>query len=257
MPIITRLLLGLLLLAIPAYAYFMFNRAPLRKLALAVARMLLQLSVLGGCLWVVYHYDSPWLTALWIVAMTLVVATATCQRVRLPRRLVPWVAAGIGGGIVLPLLYLLLVVIRPELPASARWLVPLTGVLLAHVLLTNTTSLGTFYRKIKEEQTRYEELLGNGLKRRHALAPFIGEALLSMARPAVVYLSAMGLLTMPMLLSGLLLGGASPVDAVLLTVLLVVAAQTAAVASLLLTLWATDRQVFDRRGNLRGDVLEG
>ena len=64
----------------------------------------------------------------------------------------------------------------------------------------------------------------------------------------------MGLFVMPMLLSGLLLGGFKPVEAVFVFVVLVFASITASVLSLILTLVVADRRAFTAEGRL-GDVL--
>ena len=83
-----------------------------------------------------------------------------------------------------------------------------------------------------------------------ALAPYITRALRSMTVPAAANLSAMGLFVLPMLLSGLLLGGMKPVMAVAVMVLLVVAAIAASMLSLVLTLWLCDRRAFDKSGKI-------
>ena len=67
-------------------------------------------------------------------------------------------------------------------------------------------------------------------------------------------LSVMGLFLMPMLLSGLLIGGLEPIAAVTLFVLFIIGALAASMLSLVLTLWFSDRQVFNRHGQLKPDI---
>ena len=71
-----------------------------------------------------------------------------------------------------------------------------------------------------------------------------------MLMPAVGNFSIMGLFVMPMLLSGLLIGGMKPVEAVLAFVAMMIAAVAASVLSLLATLWLADRKSFNRQGRL-------
>jgi ABC-type iron transport system FetAB permease component len=52
-------------------------------------------------------------------------------------------------------------------------------------------------------------------------------------------------------LAGLLLGGATPVAATVLFVLLVVAGIAASVLALVVTLWLADKRVFNKRGELK------
>jgi putative ABC transport system permease protein len=245
-----RLLLGVALLAIPAYVYYLYDRQSLRGLAVSVGRMLVQMAVLGACLWAVWTVDSFWLTLLWLAIMSLVSAVVVCRRARLSQRLLPWIAIGTFVGVLILLLYLLWVVVRPAEPLSARWVVPVAGVLIGHVMTTNIYALSVFYRRLQTNRDEYETLMGNGRSHLRALAPFFGCALQAMARPAVAYLSVTGLLAMPLLLSGELLAGLEPVGAVMLTVLLIVASLTASVLVLLFVLFLADRYTFDRRGNL-------
>ena len=244
-----QLLLGIVILAIPAYVYYAFDRPSLQGLAVAVGRMVIQLSLVGLLLWAVYTVDSPWLTGLWLILMSAVVALGTCRRARLSKRLMLPVAAGTFASVLLMTLYLLLVVLRAVEPLSAKWVVPVAGVLLAHVLTTNISGLSAFYRQLKAGRVEYETLTGNGLSHLKALKPFAGQALRAMAIPAITSLSATGLLALPLLLSGQLLAGLSPVVAVKLTVLFIIACLTTSVLALLLILWLADRLTFDRRGN--------
>ena len=243
-----KLLLGFVLLVVPAYVYYALNRQSLQGLAVAVGRMVVQLSVVGLLLWAVYKVDSLWLTSLWLILMSAVVAFGTCRRARLPLRLLPSVAAGTFISTLLALLYLVFVVLRPANPLSARWMVPIAGVLMGHVLTTNISGLNAFYRQLKAGRVEFETLTGNGLSHFKALKPFLGSALRAMAVPAITNLSWTGILALPLLLSGQLLAGLSPVTAVELTVLLMVACLATSVVALLLTLWIADRFTFDYRG---------
>ena len=149
-------------------------------------------------------------------------------------------------------LYLLYVVFAPTdgSPFSARWFVPVTGVLMAHVLTTNIPAVRTYFDSLRQDSQPYLTLLGNGGSRLQALAPYVTRALRSLTTPAVANLSAMGLFVVPMLLSGLLLGGMEPLQAVCTFVVLMLACMAASVLTLGLTLWLADRKAFNQRGQL-------
>ena len=52
-----NLLWGVLLLAIPGYLIYTCDRLELPRFVLPVVRMLVQMSAMGGCLWLLYRYD--------------------------------------------------------------------------------------------------------------------------------------------------------------------------------------------------------
>ena len=110
---------------------------------------------------------------------------------------------------------------------------------MAHVLMTNIHAVRTYFDSLRQDSQPYYTLLGNGASRLKALTPYFTRALKSMTVPAMASLSAMGLFVLPMLLSGLLMGGMPPVTAVAVFILLIIASITASVLSLALTIWTT------------------
>ncbi len=242
---------GLLLLLIPSVLFFLFCRPLFSRLCMSVGRMLLQMGFLGLCTWVLYHVDSLWLCLLWLLLMSVVSAWVVVGRTHLVwgRMFLPVVVGTflavllIGGWGVLFASRLL------PIPSSLLF-VPVTGVLLAHVLVTNTRSLSAFYEQLKADVLTYETSLANGNSHIKSLLPFVGYGLQAIVRPATTALKVMGLFALPMLFAGMLVGGLSPVKATVLTIVFTLACMTASVLSYLLILLAADRRTFDRRGNL-------
>ena len=235
---ITNLLLGLLLLAVPVYAIYTYDRLTLKKSALAVVRMLVQISVMGGCLWAVYHFNSIWINLLWLMVLVLAAAFLMVSRTCIRSRILFLPAfLGMLVSVLVVSCYVLFAILRPEHPMSARWFVPITGVLTAHVLTTGLYAIRTYFDSLSQDSQPYYTLLGNG-------------ALRSMTTPAVAYLSAMGLFVMPMLLSGLLGGGMAPLEAIALFVLMILASMASSVLSVGLTIWLSCRYTFDKQGRI-------
>ena len=251
-----NLLLGLLLLVVPGYLLYAYDRLMLRKAALSVVRMMVQVAVMGGCLWLLYHYDSVWLNLLWLLLLVVAAAFMLVSRTHI-RSKVLFLPASVGMFVsVLAIsVFLLLCVFRPMASMGARWFVPTAGVLMAHVLITSIHSVRTYFDSLRQDSQPYYTLLGNGASRLQALAPYITRALKSQTVPAMANLSVMGLFVVPMLLSGLLLGGMDPVTAVCMFVVVVIAGLTVSMLSVVLILLLADRKAFNRQGQL-GDIFE-
>lgn len=235
-----NLLLGLLLLVIPGYLLYTYDRLTLPKAALAVVRMMVQLSVMGGLLWLLYRFNSVWLNLLWLLLLVVAAAFLMVSRTQIRSRILFLPACiSMFVSVLAVSAYILFVVLRPESPMSAQWFVPVTGVLMAHVLMTNIHAVRTYFDSLRQDSQPYYTLLGNGASRLKALTPYFTRALKSMTVPAMASLSAMGLFVLPMLLSGFLMGGMPPVTAVTVFILLIIASITASVLSLALTIWTT------------------
>jgi len=243
-------LAGLLLVLIPAYLLYLYDRPALQKAAVATVRMVVQLSVMGACLWAVYSFDRLWLSLLWVVVLVLAATFLMVSRVRSSDASMlqegrknmgsSMLFMPVGAAMLVAVLvfsaYVLYAVLRPAAPLSARWLVPVSGVLVAHVMTTGMQGLRTFFDCLQQDSQPYSTLIGNGATRMQALAPYITRALRALMKPAIANMSAMGLFVMPMLLSGLLLGGLSVVEAVVSYVTLALAGVAASVVALLLAL---------------------
>ena len=249
-----NLVLGLLLLAIPGYLIYTYDHLSLPKVALSVVRMMVQMAAMGACLWLLYRYDSVWFNLLWLLVLVVAAAFLLVSRSHL-RSSVLFLPASLSMfvSVLAVSAFVLFAVLRPESPMSARWFVPVTGVLMAHVLTTNIHAIRTYFDSLRQDSQPYYTLLGNGASRPAALAPYIAKALKSLTAPAMTSLSVMGLFVLPMLLSGLLLGGLHPVEAVAVFVLLMLACLAASMLTLVLTVWLADRHAFNRQGRLTID----
>jgi putative ABC transport system permease protein len=239
------LLLGLLLLVIPGYMIYAYDRLSWRAPAIAVVRMLVQLSAMGALLWAVYRYDSVWLCLLWLLLLVMASSFLMVSRSGLnSRTLFLPACVSMFVSVLVVSLYLLYAVFGPAVdsPFCARWFVPVTGVLMAHVLTTNIPAVRTFFDCLRQDRQPYLTVLGNGASQLQALAPYITRALRSLTIPAVGNLSALGLCVLPMLLSGLLLGGMEPLQAVCTFVVLMLGCIAASVLSLVLILWLVNRK---------------
>jgi putative ABC transport system permease protein len=246
-----NVLLALLLLAVPGYMLFAYDRKSVGKGAVSVARMLVQLCAMGGLLWLLYRYDSVWLNLAWLLLLVVAAAFLMVSRTRL-RSVVLFLPACVAMfvSVLTVSAYVLYGVLGVSSPWSARWFVPVTGVFMAHVVTTNIHAVRTYFDSLRQDSQPYLTLLGNGAGRLQALTPYFSRALKSLTVPMFANLSVMGLFVMPMLLSGLLLGGVSPVSSVFVFVAMILASCMVSVLSLILTLWLSDRRAFTRQGPL-------
>ncbi|MCR4957458.1 MAG: ABC transporter permease [Prevotella sp.] len=245
------IIMGLLLALAPLAVLYRFVPLQLKTLAVALLRMAAQLITVAVLTWILWHYDIVWATLLFVVLMTTVATFMLLRRVRLKTELLllpVWASMLITTAVVGS--FVLFAVLRPDHPLSARWVLPTAAVLLAHLLATGGESLQTYFEALRSDNLTYYERLGNGASRLQALTPYIGRALESLVRPAAANISVIALLSLPVLLSGLLMGGIQPVEAVFIYAVFVAASITASMLFLLITIWIADRRAFDRHGQL-------
>lgn len=252
MTMILHIVLGLLLLLIPAGALYVFDKSLLRSLCVAVARMVVQVLALCLMVWALLKYDAVWLSLLWLVLLTVASGALVLRRIKLPlaKFLLP-VSAGLLVGALLVGGYLLWVCLPAKDAFGARWLVPVMALLVGHTMTALIRGLSTYQSALKADEQQYEFLRGNGVNHLHAVMPFVRRALQQVLAPTAANLSAMGLYAMPLLLCGILIAGVSPINAFVVTLQLVFGCLAASVVALAITLWLADRQLFDKYGKLQ------
>lgn len=76
---------------------------------------------------------------------------------------------------------------------SARYFIPIFGILMGNMLSSNVIALNTYYSGLKREQQLYRYLLGNGATKAEAQAPFIRQAIIKSFSPLIANISVMGL----------------------------------------------------------------
>lgn len=255
-----ELALAALLLLLNAALSIAFNLGLERKLAIAAARMLVQLALAGLVLGFVLRQTSIG----WTLVAALVMAAVAGYELwsRPAHRLEGWWAAGLGTGAMfaiaaLATLFAVGVLIVPEPWYSPRYLLPIFGMVLGNVLTSMCLTFDTLTTAAKRERTAIEARIADGGSRFEAFEPIVGDALRSGTLPILNGLAVAGVVALPGMMTGQILAGADPFEAAkyqMLILLVLAGASTLGVVAagaggvLLLT---------DPRHRLRLDRLTG
>ncbi|MBR1414549.1 MAG: ABC transporter permease [Prevotella sp.] len=233
-----HIVLGLLLLAIPAAVLYLFDRKLLYSLGIGFARMVVQVAVLTLIVWACCHWNSVWLNLVWLVAMSVVTGVFVTRKAKLTlsQFLFP-VSVGLFAGSLLVGFYLLVAVLPSGWMSRGQCFIPVMALLLGHSAVGCVRGMSTFDQALKTDEQQYEFLRGNGKTHWQAVVPFMRRALQAMLAPTSASLSVMALATMPLLLCGLLLGGIAPLEAAKLLVLLTIGCVAASVVALFTSMW--------------------
>jgi putative ABC transport system permease protein len=193
------LALASVLVLIDAGLSVLFGLKIHRSLLVAAIRMAVQLTLVGLVLTALFSLVSPLWTGLAVLAMILLAGQEVMQRQ--DRRLSGWWSFGLGTGCmmmssVLVTAFALLTAIRPSPWYDARYAIPLLGM----ILVLRGASV--------------EAQLMLGATRWNAAAPVTRDALRSALMPTINSMSATGLVSLPGMMTGQILSGVPPVEAV-------------------------------------------
>ena len=229
-----------------------------RKFLLASLRMVVQLSLMGLVLASLFALRSPWWTSL--AALTMVGFAGYEASSRQDRKLRGWWTQGIGTGAVLMAasivtIFALTTTLRPDPWYDPRYAIPLLGMVLGNTITGISLGLNGLLQGVVQRRVAVEAQLMLGASRREALAPVVRQAMRQALMPILNTMSATGVVALPGMMTGQILGGVAPVEAVKyqILILFLIAGGTGlgAVSAVMLGGW----RLFDGRQRLRLDRL--
>jgi putative ABC transport system permease protein len=187
-----------------------------RRLAIAGLRMILQLGAVGLVLKALFATVSPWLTGLVALAMILFAGREIVARQE--RRLRGLWAYGLGVScMAMAALAVTLFALTTQIQADPwyhpRFALPLLGMVLGNTMTGIALGLDNLTAAAAREKSAIEAQLALGATRTEALRPFIRRALRAALMPTVNAMAAMGLVSLPGMMTGQILSGIDPVEA--------------------------------------------
>lgn len=246
---------GYFLFLIPLLAFWYYSTGLVKDTVIAAFRMTVQLILVGLYLELLFHYDHPLINLGWVLIMIGVAGHTIVQRSGLNYRLYLFpVIVGVAIGLLVVDLYFFGVVIRLESYLQARYFIPLTGMILGNSIRSSIIGLETYYQRLEREKSLYRFALGNGASKNEALSPFMKDALRRAFNPAIATMAMVGLISLPGMMTGQILGGSEPGVAIKYQIMLMITIFVASSITVLLTILLSDRAIFDRRGMLKGNL---
>jgi putative ABC transport system permease protein len=191
------------------------------SLAIATARTVLQLFAVGYLLAVVFAWRNPW--AVLAVLLVMVSVAAMVARNRISKRLkglLPLVWAALLTSTLLTMVYTSGVVVRPELWYDPRYVIPLSGIVLGNAMNAASIAGDRLVSSLQQHQIDVETHLCLGATPAQAIAQYRREAIKAGLIPTLNAMMVVGIVTLPGIITGQLLGGADPLNAALYQMLI-------------------------------------
>lgn len=229
-----------------------------RQLLVSAARMVVQLLMIGLVLKAVFATVSPWLTLLLAVIMTLFAGREI--RLRQDRPLAGAWGYTLGGGAMvaagaLVTLFALLGAIGAEPWWQPRYALPLFGMVLGNVMTGVSLGLETLLGALVREAEAVEARLLLGMDRAEAFRPQVRRAMRAGFTPMVNAMAATGVVALPGMMTGQILSGVDPQEAVKYQLLIMFLLAGASGLGVLSAVLGASRRMSDERHRLRLDRL--
>ena len=250
---ISWVLMGLfsLTLVIPFTINRIYQLDLAKEMGLSVFRMVAQLAFIGLYLEFVFQLNSPLLNTLWIALMIGIGSSSIISKAKLPRkRLLLPVATGLLVGLSPLIILLSTVIIQPTPLYSAQYVIPLAGMLLGNSLSGNIVALQNLFTAFKERESEYHAAIALGASPQYASIPFVRAAMQKAFAPIMASMATTGLVTLPGMMTGQILGGVNPMVAIKYQLLILIAIFVMLTISVTITLQLTIKNSITTEGKV-------
>jgi len=235
-----RLAPFLLILLVPIAVFRILDLKLTKAMLIATARMLIQ-----------------FLNLAWMLIMSMAAGASILRQSGLRIRAAGPAALPSFALTVAAVLASIAIAIRPGVLLSARYMIPLAGMLMGNILKSCIVGLERFYGRLQEQEQDVLRAFTLGATRSEAVRPYLREAVAAAVKPFLGTVATMGIVALPGMMTGQILGGTAPGGAVLYQILIIVAILTTSVLSVAVCLGATSRIAFDEHNRLRADWFRG
>lgn len=246
-----QLALFSIVLFIPLLINRYYQLAITKEILVAVSRMAVQLLLVGLYLQYFFSINNLFVNIGWIILMVLIGSSAVIGKANLPKRaLFMPVLCGLTAGLLPLMLLLCLVIIRPQPLYSAQYVIPLAGMLLGNSLSSNIVALQNLFEAFAQRKSEYEGAIALGASPFAAARPFVLDALKKAQAPILASMATTGLVTLPGMMTGQILGGASPMLAIKYQLVILIAIFVMISVSLTLTLQLSLQRTLSKTGKI-------
>jgi putative ABC transport system permease protein len=253
---VARLALVYLLLIFPFAAVLWYRVPLLGRIALAVVRMTVQLLFVGVYLQIIFRLNNAWFNLAWLLVMIGVADVSVLRGCgfRVRRFWLPLFTA-LAVGVAIPLMMLIgLALNRPHL-MEARYVIPIAGMILGNCLRANIVGIGRFYQDIRSSEKAYLHSLAQGASLSEAVRPFIRAAFQAALAPTTATMATIGLVSLPGMMTGVILGGTDPATAIRYQIAIMLCIFSGTAMTVFLAVQFTMKRSFDAYGILRKDIF--
>jgi putative ABC transport system permease protein len=202
-------------------------------------RTVVQLVLVGYILIYIFAVDRWYITLSALLLMLIVATGAAARRKKKASRELEWITGGamlIGSAFTLVYVTTLVVRVRPW--HDPRYLIPLFGMIVGSSMNGASIAIERLSGEIEARSAEIEAYLALGADYRQASAQCVRQALRASLIPTVNGLMVVGIVTLPGMMTGQILAGASPLTAVRYQIVVVfMQAAAVAVTTAIITLW--------------------
>jgi len=209
------LVLALVLLLFPLLIFLQLKLPLVKNMLVSFGRMVAQLAVIGLVLQFIFRQLNLWLTLGWMLIMVVNAVWTVLSRLKLNRSLLlPILLIALGSTSLIVMPWIIILIIRPDPLYSPMYLIPIYGMVLGNSMNSCALALERFESGLADNWKAYYTRIILGASLWEATLPAFKKALQTSLLPQLLTIASIGVVSLPGMMTGQILGGASPLVAI-------------------------------------------
>ncbi|XP_078169161.1 UPF0014 membrane protein STAR2-like isoform X2 [Carex rostrata] len=186
-----------------------------KEMLFAMARAFLQLSVIGFVLGFIFtQKNAGWILLAYLFMVSVAGYTAGERAKQVPRgKYIAGISILAGTSVTM-----LILVVLNVFPFTPRYIIPITGMMVGDAMTVTGVTMRKLHDDVKIQKNLVETALALGATPRQATLQQVKRSLSIALSPNIDHAKTVGLISLPGIMTGLIMGGASPIEAVQLQI---------------------------------------
>jgi putative ABC transport system permease protein len=230
-----------------------------KQLVIAATRNVIQLLLIGYVLKIIFNSENLFLLASIATVMLLVAGFEINSRQKYPLR--RWIGFKIGTSALFissfaMALLTLMVIVAPTPWYSPQYAIPLLGMLLGNTMNGISLGMDKLNQSVYQQRLVIEQRLMLGQTYQEAIQEIRAESIRTGMIPIINSMAIAGLVSLPGMMTGQILSGTPPVEAVKYQILIFFLIAAGTGFGIMLAVWMISKRLFDERQRLNLDILQ-
>lgn len=230
-----------------------------RQLIIAAIRNIVQLLLIGYILKIIFSSNNLYFLAAIATVMLVVAGFEINARQKYPLK--RWVGFKIGTSALFissfaMALLTLMVIVAPTPWYSPQYAIPLLGMLLGNTMNGISLGMDKLNQSVYQQRPIIEQRLMLGQTYQEAIQDIRAESIRTGMIPIINSMAIAGLVSLPGLMTGQILSGIAPVEAVKYQILIFFLIASGTGFGIMLAVWMIAKRMFDERQRLNLDILQ-
>ncbi|WP_436951004.1 ABC transporter permease [Staphylococcus shinii] len=249
----TALALTGLLLLFPIIVSYKEKLHIIKDLLIATLRAVVQLVILGYLLHFIFGVNQKWLLLTFVLIIIVNASWNTISRASPVMHHVFWISfISIFVGVALPLFG---VILTGAIQFKPNEVIPIAGMLGSNGLIAINLAYQNLDKEFVKEMSQIEAKLALGANPKLSSKATIRNSIKTAIVPTIDSVKTYGIVSIPGMMTGLILGGVAPLEAVKFQLMVVFIHTTATIMSALIATYLSYKQFFNHRDQLIGRHL--